>query len=97
MNWVKKLLARFRRAPRLVVKFRHDTGSECVRFRVSVLGTERAHEYEKRMMAVFLLAMERGTDELFKKSGCKSKGMLDLSLHARLLRAVLTGETEAWR
>jgi len=86
-----------RKAPRLVVEFRQDEEKHGVTFSFSALGTDKATDYEKRMMCVLLMALERGADELWKNDGCKSDGMLGISIHARLLMSIVTGETEKWR
>lgn len=97
MNWLKKLFAKLRRPPLIVFEFRHDEEKASVRVRFGVGGTENAHEYEKRMMTVILLALEYGMDKLFTDNGCKDKEMLKMSLQANILRDLLTGKADEWR
>lgn len=97
MSPMKNLWPFRRKAPRLVVEFRQDEEKHGVTCPFSVHSTETATDYERRMMAVFLMAIERGMDELWKRDGCQSKGICEISLHAKLLRAIVTGETEKWR
>lgn len=99
MKWLKKLLAGFRRTPRLVVEFRGDAADKSVDVRVSAVGTERAQERERLMMALFLLALERGAFALSHEnmSGYRREGMDGLWQKACVLGWIILHEEELTR
>jgi hypothetical protein len=93
VSWVKKLLARFRRPPRLVVEFRRYGKQKQVGVRLSAVGTDTAEAYELKAMAVVLLALEHGAFQLSREQAFAGPGMDNLWKNACELGCVMLAES----
>lgn len=97
MSPLKNLWPFRRKAPRLVVEFRREKDGEGVHVKVSAVGTEKARDQERRAMAVFLLAIEKGAFQLSHEKrvdGFPYGGMDALWKNALTLGWVLLHEKE---
>lgn len=76
MNWLKKLLARFRTTPRIVIECRRNEDGNGVNLKLAAVHDGFAEEYELKMLAVILLALEKGAFQMSREDDNPSMGKL---------------------